>query len=111
MEALMNYDAIIKQVLMSYTEVPYSHGDLICQPIFDDINDHYLLMTLGWDRNTRVHGCLVHIDVIDNKVWVQRDETEDGIARELVAAGIPKSRIVLGFKPIDMRPYTDYAIA
>jgi XisI protein len=111
METLETYRRILKNTLLPYSQIPYSHGDLVCQPVFDDTHDRYLLVTLGWDRKTRVHGCLIHIDIIDGKVWVQRDETEDGIARELVAAGIPKSAIVLGFKPADMRPYTDYAIA
>jgi hypothetical protein len=111
MEKLEQYRHIIKSVLLPYTEIPYSHGELICKPIFDESRDSYLLMTLGWDRKTRVHGCLIHLDVIDGKVWVQRDETEDGVTHELVAAGIPPSDIVLGFHPADVRPFTGYAIA
>jgi len=111
MEKLIKYRNIIESVLLTYTEVPYSHGELICKPIFDEIHASYLLMTLGWDRKTRVHGCLIHIDIINDKVWVQRDETEDGVTLELVAAGIPASDIVLAFHPADVRPYTGYAIA
>jgi XisI protein len=111
MEKLEDYRQIIKSVLEPYTQIPYSHGDLICKAIFDDNANSYLLMTLGWDRKTRVHGCLIHIDIIDNKIWVQRDETEDGITQELVAAGISKEQIVLGFHPVDVRPYTGYAVA
>ncbi|MBD1859632.1 MULTISPECIES: XisI protein [Leptolyngbya] len=111
MEKLDQYRQIIQSVLMPYTQIPYSHGDLICKPIFDQQRDSYLLMTLGWDRKTRVHGCLVHLDLIDGKVWVQRDETEDGVTRELLEAGIPKQDIVLAFHPEDVRPYTGYAIA
>jgi hypothetical protein len=110
-EKLTQYRKIIQSVLLPYTKIPYSHGDLICKPIFDEIHDSYLLMTLGWDRKTRVHGCLVHLDIIDGKIWVQRDETEDGVTHELVAAGIPPHEIVLGFHPADVRPYTGYAIA
>jgi hypothetical protein len=111
MEKITEYRQIIRSVLLPYTEIPYSHGDLVCQPVFDEINDRYLLMTLGWDRNTRVHGCLIHLDIINGKIWVQRDETEDGVTRELVAAGIPASNIVLAFHPADVRAYTGYAIA
>ena len=68
-------------------------------------------MTVGWDRKTRVHGCLIHLDIIDGKIWVQRDETEDGVTLELVDAGIPKDRIVLGFHPPAIRPHTGYALA
>jgi hypothetical protein len=44
-------------------------------------------------------------------VWIQRDDTEDGIAYELEDAGIPKTSIVLGFKQPEVRQYTDYAVA
>ncbi|MHC5722687.1 MAG: element excision factor XisI family protein [Nostoc sp.] len=47
-------------------------------------------------RERRIHGCLVHIDLIDGKIWIQRDGTEEGIAADLERAGIPKEHIVLG---------------
>jgi hypothetical protein len=37
--------------------------------------------------------------LIDNKIWIQQDETEDGIASDLLEAGVPKEDIVLGFRP------------
>jgi hypothetical protein len=111
METLDQCRQIIKSVLEPYTQIPYSHGDLVCKPVFDDRTNSYLLITLGWDRKTHVHGCLIHLDIIDHKIWVQRDETEDGITQDLVAAGIPKEQIVLGFHPADVRPYTGYAVA
>jgi XisI protein len=61
---------------------------------------------VGWSKDGRIHGCLIH-----GKVWVQRDGTEDGIANELVEAGIPKEDIVLGFHEPDVRPYTGFAVA
>ncbi|MGB3311250.1 MAG: XisI protein [Nodosilinea sp.] len=111
MEELIKYRQIIKDILIPYTQIPYSHGDMVCKPVFDEVHDSYLLMTLGWDGKTRVHGCLIHLDIIDGKIWVQRDETEDGITYELVDAGIPKDHIVLGFHPASVRPHTGYAIA
>lgn len=53
----------------------------------------------------------MHIDLIDGKIWTQRDGTEDGIAADLERAGIPKEDIVLGFRPPELRPYTGYAVA
>jgi hypothetical protein len=52
-----------------------------------------------------------YIDIIDQKIWIQHDGTEDGIADELVAAGIPQKQIILAFKSPEIRPYTDFAIA
>lgn len=111
MDTLENYRKIIKSVLEPYTKIPYAHGELTCKAVFDEVADSYLLISLGWDAARRVHGCLVHLDIIESKVWVQRDDTEDGVTQELVAAGIPKDKIVLGFHPPDVRQYTGYAVA
>ena len=29
----------------------------------------------------RIYGCLIHLEIIDGKIWVQRDDTEDGVSR------------------------------
>ena len=92
-------------------QTPYSYGEIESRVVVDDENDQYLLMNVGWDQGRRVHGCLVHLDIIDGKVWVQRDGTEDGIAVTLVNAGIPKDRIVLAFRSPELRQYTGFAVA
>jgi hypothetical protein len=45
------------------------------------------------------------------QIWIQRDGTEHGIATDLLDAGVPKEHIVLGFKPPEVRKYTDFAVA
>ncbi|MCA6504167.1 MAG: element excision factor XisI family protein [Pseudanabaena sp.] len=49
--------------------------------------------------------------MIGNRLWVQSDGTEDGITDELVAAGILKQDIVLGFQEPAVRKYTGYGVA
>jgi XisI protein len=107
---LDSHRAIIEQVLTEYSKYPYAYGEIERQLVFDRSRDHYLLMSVGWDKR-RVHGCLVHIDLINGKCWIQRDGTESGIACDLEAAGIPKDRIVLAFRPPAVRPHTGYAVA
>ncbi|MBD2314155.1 XisI protein [Desertifilum sp. FACHB-1129] len=111
MDYLESYREIIQNVLLPYTRIPYAYGDLKCKTVFDRESDSYLLVTLGWEGVKRVHGCLVHLDIINGKIWVQRDDTEDGVTGELLAMGIPKEHIVLGFHPPDVRVYTEFAIA
>jgi hypothetical protein len=111
MDTMNRYRQIIEDVLTEYTRIPYAYGDIQTEAVFDRNNDRYLLMNVGWDNGKRVHGSLVHIDVINGKVWIQRDGTEEGVAKELVMAGIPKDHIVLGFRPAEVRPYTEYAVS
>jgi hypothetical protein len=110
MATIDTYRQVIERVLTEYAKLPYAHGDIQTQTVFDRAGDHYLLVNVGWD-DRRVHGCLVHIDIIDGKIWIQRDGTEYGIARELEDAGVPKDRIVLAFRSPEIRKYTGYAVA
>lgn len=111
MDSLENYRTLIEAILTKNAEVPYAYGDIEIQTVFDRISDHYLLMLVGRDGIRRVHGCLVHVDIIDGKIWIQRDGTEQGIARELLLAGVPKEDIVLGFRSPEARQITEFAVA
>jgi hypothetical protein len=109
MDTLEKYRGTVQDIIKKYAEIPYSYGNIQSQTVFDRDADHYLLMIAGREGVRRVHGCLVHIDIIGGKIWIQRDGTEDGIAEELLKAGIPKDRIVLGFRSPEMRKHTQFA--
>jgi len=47
----------------------------------------------------------------NNKIYIEEDLTEDGIATNLLVAGVPREDIVLAFHPPEMRPYTEFAVA
>jgi XisI protein len=110
MDVLKKYQKIIEEILTEYIKIPYSNRQLEIKLIIDRTATNYIVMTLGWQGEERVHGCIIHIEIINGKIWIQRDGTEYGIANELVAAGIPKDKIVLAFHPEDVRQYTDFAV-
>jgi hypothetical protein len=111
MDSLENYRKIVQEIITKNTEVPYAYGEIEFETIFDKEKDRYLLMIVGWENGKRVHGCLIHIDIINGKFWIQRDGTEYGVANELVDAGIAKSNIVLGFRSAEVRKHSDFAAA
>ncbi len=111
MDALNEYRDKLEAILMEYTHIPYAYGDIQTESVFDRVRDRYLLMNVGWDEGRRVHGALVHVDIINGKFWIQRDGTEEGIAKHLVQAGVPKDQIVLAFRSEEMRKHTDFAVA
>ena len=79
--------------------------------IFDREGGHYLLLDQGWDGFKRIHRTWVHVDLVEDKFWVQQDETQDGIAVQLMAAGVRKERIVLAFQHPSRRQYGEFAAA
>lgn len=111
MDTVETYRQLLESILTDLARIPYAHGDIELQTVFDRERDHYLLMLVGRDGIRRVHGALVHVDVKGSKLWIQRDGTEHGIARELVDAGVPKDHIVLAFRSPELRKATDFAVA
>lgn len=111
MDTLTNYRRIVRDLIQRYAQFKPSVGEVQTEVIFDEGNDHYELIYAGWNREYRIHGSVLHLDIRGGKVWIQHDGTEAGVAEELVAAGIPREHIVLAFKPPELRPYTDYAAA
>jgi hypothetical protein len=101
---------LIESIFREYARIPYSYGEIQIQTVFDREQDHYLLMLVGWEGIRREHGCLVHVDLIDGKFWIQRDGTERGIAQELLDTGVPRDRIVLAFRSPAKRQLTDFAV-
>ena len=110
-EKLEKYRRIIHDVLRPYLSIRYANGDITNEALFDPENDRYTVISVGWQGDHRVHHSLIHLDIINGKVWIQRDGTEEGIGYELEAAGIPKSDIVPAFHPESVRSHTGYAVA
>lgn len=80
------------------------------QLIFDTQNHHYLLVDLGWEGKHFTYGTIIHIDIKDNKIWIQRNNTEINLAESLVQRGIDKDNIVIGLHSPFMRQFSGYAI-
>lgn len=110
MDSRITYQTAIKQILSEYAKYTPAYGEIASRLSFDDEHGSYALLQVGWDGDEYVHGAVIHIDLIGDKVWVQYDGTEEGVATELVAAGIPKDAIVLGFRPPEVRPFTGFAV-
>ncbi len=111
MDQVSRYREIVRRELEGYAEWMTQPGEQVkCEVIFDPALDHFQLVYCGWQGRKRVHGSPFHLDIIDGKVWIQFNGTDQLIADELEAAGVPKEDIVLGAQPPELRQYTGYGI-
>ena len=111
MVKLKRYEKAILNILGDYIQIRYSNINAENKLISDKQNHRYQVVTIGWDKNKFVHDCPMHFDIIDGKIWIQRNMTEIDVATALTEQGVSKSDIVLGFLSPKMREYSDYAIA
>ncbi|MEW5987791.1 MAG: XisI protein [Chloroflexota bacterium] len=110
MDKLNNYRRIVQQIVARHGQYHPSHGRIEAVPICDTGNDNYLLMDIGWDRTGRVHAIAFHVRIREGKIWVEWDGTEEGIAQELLEAGVTREDIVLGFYRPETRSLTGLAV-
>ena len=111
MDKLTQYRNYVQQLIKEYTKYHPAYGDIEVETIFDTQRDHYQLINIGWNDEQRVHGCSLHIDIKNGKIWLQYNGTENHIAQELVALGVPKEDIVLGFQAPHKRQFTGFAVS
>ncbi|AFZ51847.1 XisI protein [Dactylococcopsis salina] len=113
MDRLETYRDSIKKVLTEYHNWVSSAANLKQESclIFDETHDQYLWLFLGWEGKKKISLIQVHIRIKNNKIYIEEDWTEEGIANELLREGIEQEEIVLAFYDPKHREFTDFAIA
>lgn len=109
-EKTARYRQIIQEILARLAAIPNLEGGIEDRILFDQSTDSYAVIAEGWDGEERVHHVVAHLEIINAKIWIQADNTDLVIARELESMGIPKSDIVLGFRPPAVRSESEYAV-
>jgi XisI protein len=105
----LNYQELVKRIIYKYANERPKEDLENTEIVFDTERDRYLLVCVGWNDEERVYGCPIHISIKDDKIWIQRDFTEEGIANQLVELGVPTTDIVLGFRSPYVRQFTGFA--
>lgn len=108
MDTRLNYTDTIKAILQDYAEY-YRQGGIVLRKLFDDDHKSYMLLKIDWQGKKYIHRSPIHMEVIGGKIWVQHDDTEDGVADDLLRAGVPEKDIVLGFRHPEVRSHTGFA--
>lgn len=102
------YRGIIYQILSQYAEFYSGQEGIESTIVQDDTNGHYMLLDIGWRYPHRIYQVVFHMHLKENKIWIEQDWTREGVASELIAAGVPATSIELGFQSPDMRPFIQW---
>ena len=111
METIEKHRAIIHRLLAEYRDflVEQTRTEVETEIVCDDLNGQYMIMRVGWRGDTRVRRALFYLRLKGEKIWIEEDWTKEGIAHELVLAGVPHEQIVLAFNPPIVRHLTEFA--
>jgi XisI protein len=104
------YRQIVIDILTAHSQIQPVYGEIEMQLLLDTTRDRYQVLRAGWLKDRRVYGVLIQIDIKGEKLWIQYDGTEVGVANELVEQGIPKEDIVLAYHSPFIRQYDGFAV-
>jgi hypothetical protein len=98
----------IRWVFAELTEGERQNNGVESQIVMDDERGHYQLLSVGWNDLERTYSIFVHLDIRQDQIWVQVDNTDYGVADSLARLGIPKANIILGFQVPYKRQYSGF---
>ena len=109
MDTQLDLSQIVKTLLQEHADYRNStNSPYRSQTLFDDRHQHYCLIDSGWSGARYLHTTPLHLEIVENQIWIHQDDTDPGIAAELCDRGIPKAQIVLGFRPPALRQHTGF---
>ncbi len=100
------YRQLVMQFLLAQSDAETGgrgEDGIKTEAIFDAVRDRYLILSQGWRGQERVYWVVMHLELRQGKVWIQRNQTEVDIEAELVALGIAPEDIVRGLIPPEYR--------
>ncbi|MFN0202756.1 MAG: XisI protein [Bacteroidia bacterium] len=112
-DKLKKYSRILTQLIKERHKIEKPHFPSVrAEMVIDRKHHHYILMYVGWEKSTFAYYAVVHFDIIEDKIWIQQNNTdEEGLIEEMLKKGIRSDEIVLAFLPPEMRKYSGFAVA
>lgn len=111
MDKLSRYQSVVQKILNEYQQ--WAAGDTQTDTqqyvSFDKMRNHYFWFHSGWQGKKRSFGVTVYLRIVADKIWIEEDWTKQGIANELLEAGVPSEDIVLGFQHPSKRSLTEFS--
>jgi XisI protein len=111
MDKLEHYRQAVEEILTEHSHIKPAYGEIEMEVLFDRERDRYQVLRAGWLKKRRVYGALIHVDIKGEKIWIQYDGTEIGVANELTEKGIPTTDIVLAYHSPFIRQYDGFAVS
>jgi XisI protein len=94
----IEYPQVVVQELLQDFANRFSSG-LKAHPVFDTQRNHYQVLLKGWQGNKFIFTCLIHIDIVDDRIVIQRNITDTELKPLLIDKGIVPHKIEIGFIP------------
>ncbi len=112
---IKKYQRVLSQYITQQAEERNAAlgNDMTYQAIIDTKGNHFQLVRMGWDKHRFLYNVLIHFDInaSTGNIWLQQNNTEIEVDKDLATYGVAKKNIVVGFHPTHVRHISDFAVA
>lgn len=106
----MQYRQYVQNILKYHSSLDPKIVGMETYMAFDTVDDHYQVVSVGWEGSQRLYGCLIHVDIKEDKIWIQYDGTEYSVTQKLIDLGVPSPSIVVAYHAPSARKFTNFAV-
>ncbi len=107
-----NYRRILQQVVQRHAQFQPANGEIKTHAVCDRETDEYVVVDSGWnEKGRRIYDVVLHFRLRGRSVSVERDNTDAEVVRELVAAGVETSDIILAYNALPYQRLNDLIAA
>ena len=110
MDKKLDYGKLLREILSQKINLVKPTSKLAEILVADDENGVFAWQAFGWVNGERQSYQRFFARLSGNKIYIEEDWTEEGIATLLMEKGVPAQDIVLEFHPPEMRQYTEFAL-
>jgi XisI protein len=111
MEKIKFLQNVLEELVSKYASVKAANQELETIAIIDKTNNHFQIVSMGWDNHRFTFNPLLHFDIINEKIWVQVNWTDIELEDFFTEKGVEKNDIVIGFLPKYAREHSGFAVA
>ena len=109
MDKITKYQQILSDFLTTYAQDAQlsASAKVETRLLIDAKRNSFQLLYIGWHGSKYIFSPIFHFDIIEDKIWIQCNNTELEINEILSSQGVDCQDIVLGFQP----PYVRETLA
>lgn len=96
-----NYRRILESTVKRHAQFQPANGEIKTHAVCDRETDDYMVVDSGWnEKGRRIYDVVLHFRLQAGIVYVERDNTDAEVVREILEAGIEKDDIILTYNAL-----------
>lgn len=108
MDRIEKQRLILEKIIRRHANFQPANGQIETHAVCDLANDEYMVVDTGWsETGRRIYDVVLHFRLADGEIYVERDNTDAEVVRELLEAGIEQEDIILAFNSVPYQKLTD----